>query len=61
MKRVVEKDPKNQVSDQYVLGLRGRVRLLVGDADDFLTHHLHNEVSLSPFASSSKIRARQII
>jgi hypothetical protein len=34
---------------------------MVGNADDFLTHHLQNEAGLSVFASSHKIRARQII
>lgn len=31
------------------------------ESDDFLSHHLINELSISGHASSHKIRARQII
>lgn len=31
------------------------------ESDDFLSHHLINELSISKHASSHKIRARQII
>jgi len=33
----------------------------VDDNDDFLTHHLQNEASITQRASAQKIRARQII
>lgn len=44
-----------------ILGLKGNFKYEVEDNDDFLTHHLQNEARLTPYASSHKIRARQII
>lgn len=44
-----------------ILGLKGNFKYEVEDNDDFLTHHLQNEARLTQYASSHKIRARQII
>ena len=41
--------------------MKGKVKYEVDDTDDFLTHHLQNEIHLSEYASTHKIRARQII
>jgi hypothetical protein len=56
--RAVTQSPN---STRIVAGLKGRVKEEVEDNDDFLTHHLQNEASLTDYASAHKIRARQIV
>ena len=48
-------------TDNFIMGPKGKMKVEVEDNDDFLTHHLQNEVTMSKYASSHKIRARQII
>lgn len=52
---------EEEVVVRYLLGLKGRVKIEVESNDDFLSHHLQNEHSLTAYGSSYKIRARQII
>lgn len=40
---------------------RGVMRLSASHEEDFMTHHLSNEASLSQYASTDAIRKRQII